>query len=162
MEGSDMDNNPSILSHVAIGTNHFERAVAFYDPVLATLGCKRLMEHPGAIAYGKQYPEFWVQTPINGQLATTGNGTHVGFVAPTKAAVLDLNTANHTTAALFAIQTDTRWKHPFGICSLITTLSNISREKTPMTVQPIPDGYHTITPYLTVAGAAQLMELTGI
>jgi len=29
--------NPSILSHVSIGTNQFERAVAFYDKVLLTL-----------------------------------------------------------------------------------------------------------------------------
>jgi len=33
-----MDNNPSILSHVSIGTNDFERAVAFYDAVLSPLG----------------------------------------------------------------------------------------------------------------------------
>jgi catechol 2,3-dioxygenase-like lactoylglutathione lyase family enzyme len=45
------------------------------------------MEHPGAVAYGKQYPEFWVQTPIDSQPATVGNGTHIGFIAPTKAAV---------------------------------------------------------------------------
>jgi catechol 2,3-dioxygenase-like lactoylglutathione lyase family enzyme len=81
------DNNPSILSHVSIGTNQFERAVAFYDKVLSTLGCKRLMDYPGAIAYGKQYPEFWVQTPIDGQPATVGNGTHISFIAQTKAAV---------------------------------------------------------------------------
>ena len=41
------------------------------------------MEHPGAVAYGKQYPEFWVQTPIDGKPAVTGNGTHFGFVAAT-------------------------------------------------------------------------------
>jgi catechol 2,3-dioxygenase-like lactoylglutathione lyase family enzyme len=81
------DNNPSILSHVSIGTNQFERAVAFYDKVLSTLGCKRLMDYPDAIAYGKQYPEFWVQTPIDGQPATVGNGTHISFIAQTKAAV---------------------------------------------------------------------------
>lgn len=81
------DDNPSILSHVSIGTNEFEWAVAFDDTVLPTLGCKRLMDYPGAVAYGKQYPEFWVQTPIDGQPATVGNGTHIGFVAPTKAAV---------------------------------------------------------------------------
>jgi catechol 2,3-dioxygenase-like lactoylglutathione lyase family enzyme len=45
-----MDNNPSILSHISLGTNDFERAIAFYDQVLLTLGCKRLMEDPGAIA----------------------------------------------------------------------------------------------------------------
>jgi catechol 2,3-dioxygenase-like lactoylglutathione lyase family enzyme len=82
-----MDDNPSILSHVSIGTNDFERALAFYDQVLPTLGCKRIMEHPGAVAYGKQYPEFWVQTPINGQPASVGNGTHIGFIAPTQEAV---------------------------------------------------------------------------
>ena len=87
MEDLGMDDNPSILSHVSIGTNDFERAIAFYDKVLPMLGCKRIMEHPGAVAYGKQYPEFWVQTPIDGQPATVGNGTHIGFVAPTKAAV---------------------------------------------------------------------------
>ena len=29
---------PVILSHVSLGTNRFEEAVAFYDRVLATLG----------------------------------------------------------------------------------------------------------------------------
>jgi catechol 2,3-dioxygenase-like lactoylglutathione lyase family enzyme len=90
-----MDHNPSILSHVSIGTNNFERAIAFYDAVLFPLGCKRLMEYPGAIAslhgyvlaYGKRYPEFWVGTPLDGQPATVGNGTHIGFIAPTKEAV---------------------------------------------------------------------------
>lgn len=48
-----MSENPSALSHVSIGTNQFERAVAFYDAVLAPLSCKRIMEHPGAVAYGK-------------------------------------------------------------------------------------------------------------
>ena len=81
------EQNPSILSHVSIGTNQFERAVAFYDKVLATLGCKRVLEHPGAVAWGREYPEFWVQTPIDGQPANVGNGTHFGFVAPDKASV---------------------------------------------------------------------------
>ncbi len=81
------DDNPSILSHVSIGTNRFDRATAFYDTVLASLGIGRLMEHPGAVAYGKTYPEFWVQTPIDGRPATTGNGSHVAFFAASRAAV---------------------------------------------------------------------------
>ncbi|OGB20554.1 MAG: glyoxalase [Burkholderiales bacterium RIFCSPLOWO2_02_FULL_57_36] len=81
------DENPSMISHVSIGTNDFDRALAFYDKVLATLDCKRLMEHPGAAAYGKVYPEFWVQTPIDGYPASVGNGTHLGFIATTKQAV---------------------------------------------------------------------------
>lgn len=81
------DDNPSMMSHVSIGTNHFDRAISFYDQVLAALGCKRIMEHPGAVAYGRQYPEFWVQTPIDGYPASTGNGTHFGFIAASKEAV---------------------------------------------------------------------------
>ena len=81
------DDNPSILSHVSIGTNDFDRAVAFYDAVLAALGIGRFMAHPGAIAYGRQYPEFWVQVPIDGRPAIVGNGSHIGFLAASRAAV---------------------------------------------------------------------------
>lgn len=79
--------NPSIISHISIGTNNFDRAVDFYTKVLATLGCRPLMEHPGAVAFGKEFPEFWVQTPFNGEPATVGNGSHIGFIAGTKEAV---------------------------------------------------------------------------
>jgi catechol 2,3-dioxygenase-like lactoylglutathione lyase family enzyme len=73
--------NQSLISHMSIGTNDFDRAVAFYDKVLATLGCRRILEHPGAVSWGKAFPEFWVQTPIDGRKAEVGNGTHFGFFA---------------------------------------------------------------------------------
>lgn len=79
--------NPSCISHVSLGTNRFEQAREFYQSVLATLGCKVIMEHPGAVAFGKAYPEFWVQKPIDGKKAAVGNGTHVGFMASSKAEV---------------------------------------------------------------------------
>lgn len=82
-----MESNPSILSHVSLGSNDFDRAVAFYDRVLATLGCRRVVEHPGAVAYGREYPEFWIQRPYNGAPASVGNGTHIGFFAPDREAV---------------------------------------------------------------------------
>lgn len=81
------DENPSAISHLSIGTNNFEAAVSFYDQVLATFGFDLLAKYPGAVAYGKKFPEFWVQTPIDGNPATVGNGTHVGFIANTKAQV---------------------------------------------------------------------------
>ena len=81
MSDDSMSDNPSVLSHVSIGTNDLGRALAFYDRVLATIGCRHIMEHPGAVAYGKVYPELWVQTPLDGAPATIGNGTHVAFVA---------------------------------------------------------------------------------
>ena len=75
---------PSIVSHTSLGTNHFEAAVAFYDTVLATVGAKRIMEHPDAVAWGKQWPEFWVHPPLDGKPASVGNGTHIGFLATSK------------------------------------------------------------------------------
>ncbi len=81
------DDIPSILSHVSIGTNDFDRAVAFYDRVMPTLGCRRIEDYPSAVAFGKRFPEFWVQVPMDGQTAASGNGTHIGFIAPSKEAV---------------------------------------------------------------------------
>lgn len=76
--------NPSIISHISIGTNDFDRARRFYDQVLPALGIKVIMEHPGAVAYGRQYPEFWVQLPHDGKPASLGNGFHMGFIAASK------------------------------------------------------------------------------
>ncbi len=78
------DENPSTLSHVSIGSNQFEKATAFYDAVLAPLGCKRMVEHSDAVSYGKKYPEFWVHKPFDGKPATVGNGSHVSFFAASK------------------------------------------------------------------------------
>lgn len=79
--------NPSILSHVSVGTNDLPRALAFYDAVLATVGAQRMMEHDGAVAYGRAFPEFWVQTPFDGRPAGTANGIHFAFVAASRAEV---------------------------------------------------------------------------
>ncbi len=76
--------NPSIISHISVGTNNFENAVDFYNKVLSTLGCKQIMKHSGAVSYGREFPEFWVQSPYNGEPATIGNGSHVGFIARSK------------------------------------------------------------------------------
>lgn len=81
------NDNPSILSHVSIGTNDFAKARAFYDAVLPSLGIEVKMEHPGAVAYGREYPEFWIGVPINDKPASVGNGFHIGFNAANKAEV---------------------------------------------------------------------------
>ncbi len=79
------DENPSIISHVSIGSNNPEGAMAFYDSVLATLGAKRMIDFPGAVAYGKMFPEFWVQTPFDGgEAGAAANGVHFGFFATSR------------------------------------------------------------------------------
>ncbi|HVZ90963.1 MAG TPA: VOC family protein [Rhizomicrobium sp.] len=79
-----------MLHHVSVGVHDVERAAKFYDPVLKTLGYKRIMEFlPYAIGYGERggNAEFWIQLPHNQQPATSGNGTHVGFSARSKGQV---------------------------------------------------------------------------
>lgn len=92
------DTNPSIMSHVSIGTNNLPQALSFYDKVLATIGAKRILqfptpEAPQAVAYGRDYPEFWVHPPHDGKSASVGNGTHFGFFAHSKKEVDDFYAA---------------------------------------------------------------------
>ncbi len=42
---------PTIMNHVSIAVTDADRSLAFYDKVLGVIGAKRVMEHPGAIAY---------------------------------------------------------------------------------------------------------------
>jgi catechol 2,3-dioxygenase-like lactoylglutathione lyase family enzyme len=82
-----MDDNPSILSHVSVGVADLGRAAAFYDAVLARLGARRVMEHPGVIADGRAFPEFWIGQPFDSGAPSPGNGAHVGFLARSRAEV---------------------------------------------------------------------------
>ena len=79
--------NPSLMSHVSIGVRDFNRAVTFYDTVLATIGAGRAFEHEGAVAYGHAFPEFWVHEPLDEGAPGVGNGTHFAFTAPDRASV---------------------------------------------------------------------------
>ncbi|MFC6631722.1 VOC family protein [Microbulbifer taiwanensis] len=92
--------NPSIMSHVSIGTNRFDEAIAFYDQVLATLGVKRLLDWPEAVAYGKAFPEFWVHPPCDGKQASAGNGTHFAFLAESTGLVDEFYSAAIRAGAL--------------------------------------------------------------
>ena len=79
------DDIPSIMAHVSVGVRDYAKSRAFYEAVLATVGAKVIMEvnvpEMDAIAFGKQFPEFWVQTPFDGKEASAGNGTHFAFMA---------------------------------------------------------------------------------
>ncbi|HEY1709766.1 MAG TPA: VOC family protein [Rhizomicrobium sp.] len=85
-----------MLHHVSVGSTDVVRAGQFYDAVLKPLGYKRVADYsPGAIGYGatKDRVEFWVGLPHDQNAATVGNGTHVGFIAKSKGAVLKFHEA---------------------------------------------------------------------
>ena len=60
------------------GSNDIEKAKAFYDEVLASIGLVRLMEHgSGGRIYGTPagMPLLSIVRPFDGSAATAGNGT---------------------------------------------------------------------------------------
>lgn len=89
-----MDEPASLMSHVSVGVTDLARATAFYDAALAPLGAKRILEEDGfAVAYGRQFPEFWVQKPHDGQPPSPGNGVHFAFLAASREAVAAFHAA---------------------------------------------------------------------
>jgi len=68
-----------MFSHVMIGTNDLERAKTFYDAVLGTLGVAPGFVDRHRIFWRTPAGVFSVSTPIDGQPATVGNGSTLGF-----------------------------------------------------------------------------------
>lgn len=77
----------SIISHVSVPVHDLAAARRFYDAVLGTLGYAVVMD-AGAhgLAYGTSFPEFWIGHALEGA-GSPGNGVHIAFLAPNRAAV---------------------------------------------------------------------------
>ena len=68
-----------MFSHVMIGTNDLEKSRLFYDAVLAVIGAKPGMVDRHRVFWRANGGTFSVSQPIDGQPATRGNGSTVGF-----------------------------------------------------------------------------------
>jgi catechol 2,3-dioxygenase-like lactoylglutathione lyase family enzyme len=66
-----------MIDHVSIGVRDFDRAVRFYENVLATLGVSKLVVRADTVGFGKKYPDFWINR--RGNLATPrpDDGLHI-------------------------------------------------------------------------------------
>ena len=79
------------IDHLTIIPNNYEKALAFYDTVLAPLGIKRLMQKNDSCGFGVDRPFFWLGAPDN-KYATTKN-IHIAFSAISKEEVAAFHTA---------------------------------------------------------------------
>lgn len=70
-----------MFSHVMIGTNDLEKAKAFYDNLLGTLGVPPGVVDRHRIFYRTKTGTFSVSKPIDGKPATPANGGTIGFAA---------------------------------------------------------------------------------
>jgi len=73
-----------MFSHVMVGSNDIERSKRFYDAVLAVLGVGEPARNQNAtgqerLFYRHDGGTFCVSQPINGEPATVGNGSTIGF-----------------------------------------------------------------------------------
>src|SRR5262245_22319336 len=65
-----------MFSHVTVGSNDLGRSKRFYD---ALFGKEAKTDDQGRLTYGRRGAVFMVLNPIDGQPATHGNGSTIGF-----------------------------------------------------------------------------------
>ena len=71
-----------MFSHVMIGANDIEASKKFYDAILGTLGHKPgVIDEKGRCFYFTDKGIFALTKPIDGESATHGNGSTIGFAA---------------------------------------------------------------------------------
>ena len=72
-----------MFSHVIVGVNDLEASRKFYDALLGTLGIKPGVNvHNGIVDryfYRTPTGSFGITQPLNGEPATHGNGSTIGF-----------------------------------------------------------------------------------
>lgn len=70
-----------MFSHVMVGVSDLEVSKKFYDALLGTLGIAPGVANKNRYFYRSPTGTFGITTPINGEPATHGNGSTLGFNA---------------------------------------------------------------------------------
>ena len=73
-----------MFSHIMVGANDIEKSKVFYDNVLGVLGAKPGLMVPNLTGQTRYFyfldgMTFCISEPIDGEQATVGNGSTVGF-----------------------------------------------------------------------------------
>ena len=81
-----------VFSHIFVGVNDFDRALAFYNPLMAALGTEpRFVERSrpwaGWQTPGGPRPLFLIGAPYDKRAHEVGNGHMVSFLAQSRGAV---------------------------------------------------------------------------
>ena len=69
------------LGYCTVGSNQLEKAKAFYDELLGSIGMRGVFEHPsgGRVYGGEGTSNFAVLGTFDGKPATAGNGSMFAF-----------------------------------------------------------------------------------
>lgn len=71
-----------MIGYATIGTNQFDKAVAFYDQLLALMGGVRFLESDKMVAWvnDPSQPGLCVCKPYDGKPASVGNGVMIALM----------------------------------------------------------------------------------
>ncbi len=72
-----------MFSHVMLGVNNLDASKKFYDALFGTLGIGPGVANRDRFFYRSPTGSFGITTPINGESATHGNGSTLGFTMQT-------------------------------------------------------------------------------
>lgn len=71
-----------MFNHVMLGANDIQASRKFYDATFAALGIAAGVDDPkGRVFYRASTGVFGITKPINGEPATSANGSTIGFAA---------------------------------------------------------------------------------
>lgn len=82
-----------MFSHIMLGVNDLNSALVFYDGVMSILGYYRESTGETIAGYGSKenihtgIDCLWIGKPIDGALATAGNGINIAFLAASREVV---------------------------------------------------------------------------
>lgn len=77
-----------MFSHIMLGANDVEASKKFYDAILGALGiAPGVMDEKGRCFYATKQGVLALTKPINGEPASRGNGSTIGFAAANEAQV---------------------------------------------------------------------------
>ena len=68
-----------MFSHVMVGVSDLEQSRKFYDALFATMGINPGVANKNRYFFRSPQGTFGISTPINGEPATIGNGSTIGF-----------------------------------------------------------------------------------
>ena len=71
-----------MFSHIMVGANNVTKSKRFYDAIMKTLGYEEgVIDDSGRCFYFSPESIFCITKPIDGEVATYGNGMTIGFKA---------------------------------------------------------------------------------
>lgn len=73
-----------MIGYTMVGTTNLARSLQFYDPLFAEMGLDQCWRDELSASWGDKsddtVPRFFTGYPVNGKVATVGNGTMTAFL----------------------------------------------------------------------------------